>query len=61
MKVPPRKARTLQRGVHIVAFDVLFAYLYTPLDTNSAFDVIVRAIVIPTLIVTGWVPLSFPF
>jgi hypothetical protein len=45
--------RDIQRSVHLVASAILIAYLYTTLGDNNIFDTMVRAMVIPMLLVTG--------
>jgi hypothetical protein len=45
--------RDIQRSVHLVASAILIAYFYTPLGDNDIFSTMVRAMVIPMLLVTG--------
>ena len=49
---PAKKARDIQRSVHLVASAMLLGYLYTPLGDNPLFDVMLRAMVIPVVAVS---------
>lgn len=60
MTISPKQGRDIQRSVHLATALVLLAYLYTPLNTNGVFDVMIRAIVIPLLILSGVVMWQMP-
>jgi hypothetical protein len=49
--MPAGNVRAIQRSVHLVASAILLAYPYTPLGRNPVFYVMVRAMVIPVMIV----------
>lgn len=48
-----RKLRTIQTWIHIVGGSVIGTYIYSPWHTVFAFDVAVKAVVFPAMVLTG--------
>lgn len=48
-----KQQRDGQRAVHLVASAILLAYLYTPLGDNDLLQVMVRAVIVPIVLITG--------
>ena len=56
----PKKQRDVLRSAHLVAAVILIAYLYTPLGDNAVFNIMVRAMVVPVMVVTGLLRWQMP-
>ena len=48
-----RTQRRVQRAIHLLAAVVLAVFIYSPLGDQDAFQVTVRFVTLPILIVTG--------
>lgn len=50
-----KRIRTITRIIHLIGAALISAYLYTPLGGEPAFMLVVRAVVVPLLGLTGLV------
>lgn len=55
-----KQQRDVQRSVHLVASAILLVFLYTPLGDNDVFQLMVRVMVFPLLVVTGTLMWQMP-
>jgi hypothetical protein len=60
MEGAAKKARDIQRSVHLVASVMLLLYLFTPLGGNEIFGVMLRAMVVPVLAASGLLMWQWP-
>lgn len=55
-----KKIRERQRLAHLISGAVLIAYVYLPIDAGSLFEVAVRWVVLPLLVIDGLLMWQWP-
>lgn len=61
MNISNKTLRNILRAIHLVVAGLIGAYLYSPLGEMEWFAILVRATVLPVLVMTGLSMWQMPF